>query len=141
MLPAMTGLLATALLASPVASQDQPTMVQSTFLSHLSPLLEYSPNAPTDDAEQGWNVSLARHSTNYSESSVRWSGFTRSFQLEGNASMIEVEFESAGDDSPDVTEASTGGGIPIVCVRRYAFAKSRSNVYNISVSTNSSDGS
>lgn len=137
----MIGLLGMGLLASPVASQNQPTDSQSIWLSHLSPLLEYSPTVPTDDAEQGWDVSLARHSTKSSGASVRWFGYTSSFQLEGNSSMLEVEFEGAGDDDPDNTDAYTGGSIATVLVRRNSFLDSGSNVYNISIGTNSSDGS
>jgi len=137
----MIGLLGMGLLASPVASQNQPTDSQSIWLSRLAPLLEYSPTVPTDDAEQGWDVSLARHSTKSSGASVRWFGYTSSFQLEGNSSMLEVEFEGAGDDDPDNTDAYTGGSIATVLVRRNSFLDSGSNVYNISIGTNSSDGS
>jgi len=55
--------------------------------------------------------------------------------------MIDVAFEGAGDDVPDNTDVYTGGSIDTVLVRRNSFLDSGSNVYNISVSTNSSDGS
>ena len=143
LLPTMMGLLVAASMTSPVASQDRQTTIQHyTFLSHLSPLLEYTPEAPTDDSEQGWNVSLAQHSTNFSDSSVRWSGFATSFQILGNSSMVNAEFEAAGDDNPDDTTSYRAlETSSIAYIRRSGFAEVTANVYNISVGTNTSTGS
>jgi hypothetical protein len=139
MLPATLSLLATALLASPVIGEQQTTMQHLTFFSHLSPLLQYSPSSPTNDPEQGWNVSLARHATNSSESRLEWSGFASYFELTGNSSNVVLGLESAGDDVPDYTSVSTG---PYVArVQRSGFSDPRSDVYNTTVRTNGSETS
>jgi hypothetical protein len=90
MLTTFLGLLATALMTVPAAGQGQTTTVHITFLSHLSPLLEYTPTRPTGNAEQGWDVSLARHATDHSDSSFRWYGFANAFEIRGNASNVEI---------------------------------------------------
>lgn len=138
----MIGLALIALsFAGPVASQNQRLVTHITFLSHLSPLLEYTPSSPTNDAEQSWEVSLARHATNHSESSVRWYGYADSFALEGNASSLEFQWEGGGDDSRDNTYVSGGTTSNVARFQRSGFAEPRTNVYNLSVSTNASMGS
>jgi hypothetical protein len=136
MLPATLSLLATAILASPAMAERPTTMLHLTFFSHLSPLLQYTPSTTTNDPEQGWNVSLARHATNSSESRLEWSGFASTFELSGNSSNVVLGLESAGDDVPDYTSVSNG---PYVArFRRDAFTDPRSDVYNVTVRTNGS---
>jgi hypothetical protein len=136
MLPATLSLLATAILASPAMAERPTTMLHLTFFSHLSPLLQYTPSSTTNDPEQGWNVSLARHATNSSESRLEWSGFASTFELSGNSSNVVLGLESAGDDVPDYTSVSNG---PYVArFRRDAFTDPRSDVYNVTVRTNGS---
>ena len=140
MLASTVGLFGAALLSlGSVSAQDggQPTRSQIIFLSHLSPLLDYSPLSPTDDPDAGWNVSLARHATNHSGASLTLSSFfLNNLEVPGNASRIGVEFESLGDDDEDATSVSiTQIGPRIFGVRRSAFAEPDTNVYNITVST------
>jgi hypothetical protein len=144
MLATTIGVLALALsLARPVTSQNdrQRLATHITFFSHLSPLLEYAPSSPTDDAAEGWNVSLARHATNHSDSSVKWYGYGSSFELQGNSSQLELQWEGAGDDSPDNTYVQGGSTFYVAKFQRSGFAEPNTNVYNISVSTNASMGS
>jgi hypothetical protein len=139
MLLATLSLLATALLASPVMGERQSIMIHYTFFSHLSPLLQYTPSSPSNDPEQGWNVSLARHATNYSESRLAWSGFASYFELTGNSSNVVLGLESAADDVPDYTTVSTG---PYVArFQRDASLYPRSDIYNVTVRTNGSETS
>jgi hypothetical protein len=139
MLPATLSLLATALLASPVMGERPTTMLHLTFFSHLSPLLQYTPSSSANDPDQGWNVSLARHATNSSESRLEWSGFASTFELSGNSSNVVLGLESAGDDVPDYTSVSNGGYV--ARFRRDAFTDPRSDVYNVSIRTNGSETS
>jgi hypothetical protein len=62
--------------------------------------------------------------------------------IQGNASNVAIEFETLGDDDKDNTDVSfTQVGPRVASIRRSAFTEPRSKVYNITVSTNSSDGS
>jgi hypothetical protein len=143
MLVSTFGLLAAASsLVGSVSAQDSGQIQRSqlTFLSHLSPLFEYSPFSPTDDPDAGWNVSLDSHATNHTGAEMRMTGlFINNVDIQGTASNVDIGLESLGDDDRDNTEVSIRQTGPIVAsVRRNAFTEPRTNVYNITVSTNSS---
>jgi hypothetical protein len=91
MIPMLTLLLSLTSLPWILAKDDrQPTAGHTFFLSHLSPLITYTPSTPTDDPVSGWNVSLARHSTTNSTASVEFAYFGRSFDVSfGNHSSLE----------------------------------------------------
>jgi hypothetical protein len=89
MIPLYTLLLSLATTHLVVAQDDrQKTAGHTFFLSHLSPLFTYEPSAPTDDAEAGWNSSLARHSTTNANASVEFAYFGTSFDITGNYSSL-----------------------------------------------------
>jgi len=68
----------------------QPIAAHNFFLSHLSPLITYTPSSPTDDPASGWNASLARHSTTNANASVEFAYFGYSFDISsGNHSRLE----------------------------------------------------
>jgi hypothetical protein len=123
----------------------QQLWTQTTYLSHLSPLLDYSPTSPTDNSAESWNISLARAETSYNNASVNWYGFTRRFELYGNGTNLEVDFEALGDDNPDDTTKTMAPGsednVILAGINRNGLAEQPMNVYNLSISTNSSEGS
>jgi hypothetical protein len=91
MIPMLTILLSLTSLPWILAKDDrQPTAGHTFFLSHLSPLITYTPSTPTDDLVSGWNVSLARHSTTNANASVEFAYFGNSFDvLVANYSRLE----------------------------------------------------
>jgi hypothetical protein len=91
MIPILTLLLSLTSLQWVLAQDDrQPTVGHAFFISHLSPLISYTPSTPTDDPVSGWNVSLARHSTTNASASVEFAYFGNSFDVSsGNYSRLE----------------------------------------------------
>jgi hypothetical protein len=91
MIPVLTLLLSLTSLSWVLAKDDrQPTTGHAFFISHLSPLITYTPSSPTDDPVTGWNASLDRHSTTNPNSSVEFAYFGNSFDvLVGNHSRLE----------------------------------------------------
>ena len=91
MIPMLTLLLSLTSLPWVLAKDDhQPMSGHEFFLSHLSPLITYTPSSPTDDPVSGWNASLARHSTTNANASVEFAFFGFSFDVSsGNYSRLE----------------------------------------------------
>jgi hypothetical protein len=91
MIPMLTLLVSLTSLPWSLAKNDrQPTVGHAFFISHLSPLISYTPSTPTDDPVSGWNVSLARHSTTNASASVEFAYFGNSFDvLVANYSRLE----------------------------------------------------
>jgi hypothetical protein len=91
MIPVLTLLLSITSLPWVLAQDDRQQIAGHTFfLSHLSPLIGYTPSTPTDDPMSGWNVSLARHSTTNASASVEFAYFGNSFDVSsGNYSRLE----------------------------------------------------
>ena len=126
--------LAMALMTSTVMSEDQLTMSRYTYLSHLSPLFNYTPLK--------WDVSLNRHYSNLSGATVEWYGFANSVEIQGNQSNTEVEVVGAGDDDPDNTMVYRNPQRSLIAwIVRNGFTGPSENVYNVSISTNTSTGS
>jgi hypothetical protein len=74
------------------------TQTHRVWLSHLSPLVTYLPDSPTNDAEAGWNVSLRSHYTTNNNASIQWSYFGRGFTAEGNGTALELDLTNSGID-------------------------------------------
>jgi len=91
MIPMLALLLCLSSLQRVLAQDDrQPIAGHAFFISHLSPLISYTPSTPTDDPEAGWNVSLARHSTTNANASVEFAFFGIAFDVSSaNHSRLE----------------------------------------------------
>jgi len=90
MFPATALLLAIVTTQLVAAADRQTTAGHTIFLSHLSPLITYTPSSPTDDPVSGWNVSQAQHSTINANASVEFMYFGSSFIIGGNYSSLDA---------------------------------------------------
>jgi hypothetical protein len=78
--------------------QGQRLATHGFFLSHLSPLLSYTPSNPTNVSGTGWNPTLSRTKTTDSSAKVEFSYFGHDFDLWGNWSSLEGIERGLNDD-------------------------------------------
>jgi hypothetical protein len=138
MIPVLTLLLSTSL--PWVLAQDgrQQIAGHTFFLSHLSPLIGYTPSTPTNDPVSGWNVSLARHSTTNANASVDFAYFGNSFDVSsGNYSRLEgidrsldmgwheatITMEQSDDSFMDIRSYTAQTRVPATDSRSALFSK------------------
>jgi len=112
--------------ASLVLAQDdrQATAGHTFFISHLSPLINYTPSAPTDNAETGWNVSLARHTTTNSNASIEFAYFGNTFDIYGNHSSLDGIDRGLNNDWHEVTVKIDGSDDSFMDIRSYTAGSS-----------------
>lgn len=99
---AVLPLVALICLTHPAVAQNSGQTLTShdIYLSHLSPMITYSPLSPRDtEIESGWNVSLQSHSATHNGASIEFGYFGRTMEVWGNGTNYDWVMTNMG--APD----------------------------------------
>jgi hypothetical protein len=106
------------------------------YLSHLSPLITYSPTSPADNAAEGWNASLSAYSTTNNNATVNFGYFGETFSVLGNGTKFDWEMTNRGN--ADGYVITSDGGSQFVLA---TLTDVKLDWHDVSMQTNDNDGS
>jgi hypothetical protein len=106
------------------------------YLSHLSPLITYSPASPADNAAEGWNASLSTYSTTNNNATVNFGYFGETFSVFGNGAEFDWEMTNRGN--ADGYVITSDGGSQFVLA---TLTDVKLDWHDVSMQTNDNDGS
>jgi len=97
MIPAIAALLVMAYVGL-AQSTAQVVVIHPLYISHLSPMIDFSASVPPPRDEQRWNTSLDRHETLNPDASITFSFFGSSSSLYQSDAALEISDEASGID-------------------------------------------
>jgi len=89
MIPAIAALLVMAYVGL-AQSTAQVVVIHPLYISHLSPMIDFSASVPPPRDEQRWNTSLDRHETLNPDAFITFSYFGSTFSVNESDAALEI---------------------------------------------------